>query len=223
MYCSQGHPSAVQKELMESVDELRENIKSKGLKLKKQQEQLEEAELCGGAIRKRLTDAMKKMSGHQSKSEKLMHDKAQLEEALRLREVEIEILQDSRRKERAYLIALREKEVAEYQEKLLSVKQELEDERQKIAPLKEEIQQLLVELAKKSEEIRHLRNAREETNSQLKMERERVEMKTKELTAAAVSHAVHMKEAQVSISSDHGVCVCVCSLSMYIHIPHRYS
>jgi len=72
---------------MKSVDELRRNIKSKGVKLRKQQEELEEAELCGGAIRKRLTDVMKRMSSHQSKSEKLMHDKAQLEEALRLREV----------------------------------------------------------------------------------------------------------------------------------------
>ena len=215
IYFSQDHPSAVQKELMESVDELRRNIKSKCLKLKKQQEELEEAELYEGVIRKRLTDVMKRMSSHQSKLENLMHDKAQLEEALRLREVEIEMLQDSRKKERAYLIALREEEVVEYQEKLDSVKQQLEEERQKIPPLKEEIQQLLVELARKSEEICHLRNAKEETNSQLKMKRDTVEMKTKELTAAAVSHAVHMKEVQVSFSTDH--CVCLV-FTFYIHI-----
>ena len=185
---------------MESMDELRMSIRSKGLKLKRQQEELKEAELCGSTIRKRLTDVMKRVTSHQDRSEKLTQEKAGLEEALRLREVELEILQDSRRKERAYLIALREEEVAEYQKKLESVKHELEEEKQKIPPLKEDIQKMLVKLARKSEEIQHLRNAKEETTSQLKMERERVELKTKELTAAAVSKAEYKKEVQVRVS-----------------------
>ena len=214
IFCSQKNPSAVQKELMESVDELRRNIKSKSLKLKRQQEEHKKAERCGGAITKSLSDVMKRVSSHQDRLEKLMHDKTQLEEALKIREVEIEILQDSRRKERAYLIALKEEEVAEYQKKLDSVKQELEEERKKIPPLKKEIQELLVEMAQKSEEIHNLRDVMEKTNSQLKMEMERVEMKTRELTATAVSHAVHMKEAQASISNDCGAYVSLC-----VHFP----
>ena len=51
-----------------------------------------------------------------------------------------------------------------YQQKLASVKQELEEERQKIAPLKKEIQHLLVELTRKSEENHHLRNVWEDTS-----------------------------------------------------------
>ena len=193
---------------MQSSDELRMSIRSKCLQLKRQQEELKESEVCGGAIRKRLTDVMKRVTSHQDKSEKLMHDKAALEEALRLREVEIEILQDSRRKERSYLIALREEEVAEYRKQLDSVQRELKEEREKIPPLKEEIQQLLVELAKKSEEIRHLMSAKEETQSQLKLERERVEMKTNELTAAAVSKAEYMKEVQVRVSCELDINMC---------------
>lgn len=156
------------------------------------------------------------MSDHHSRIEALIEEKMKLEEALKLREADIEILKESRKKERAYLIALRKEEVAEYQQKLASFKQEFEEERQKIPPLEVEIQQLLAELARKSEEICRIRSASEETKSQLKMEREKVEMKTRELAAAAVSHAVHMKEVQVSFSSNHGVCVCVSTFHIVI-------
>ena len=182
---------------MESVDELRRSIESKDLDLDKQQKVLKKAEHDGDTIRRRLTNAKESMKGHYSRIEEHIEQKMELEKALKLREAEIEILKECARKERAELIALREEEVAEYQEKLESVKQELEEEREKIPPLKEEIQKLLVELARESEEICHLRNSWEETRSQLKMEREKVEMNTKQLTAAAVSYAKYMKVVQV--------------------------
>ena len=185
---------------MESVDELRRNIKSIDLKLRTQEQVLKETEQNGLGVRNQLINVKERMSSHHNRTEELMEQEMELEKALKFREVEIEILKDSARKERAYLIALREEEFAKYQKELDLVKEELEEKRQEIPGLKEEIQRLLVELAKKSEEIQHLRNAREETHTQLKMERERVEMKTNELTAAAVSHALHMKEVQVSIT-----------------------
>ena len=185
---------------MESVDELRKNIKSIQLKLRKQEQVLNEAEQNGVGVQKQLIYTKEKMSSCNSRTEELTEQEIELEKTLKFREVEIEILKDSARKERAYLIALREEEFATYQKELDSVKQELEEKRKEIPGLKEEVQRLLLELAKKSEEIRHLRSAREETNSQLRIERERVEMKANELTAAAVSHAVHMKEVQVSVT-----------------------
>jgi len=191
------------KELRESVDELKRSIKSKDQELVKQQVALKKAEDDRDAIRQSLTCAKEEMNGIHSRIEELMEEKVEVEKALKLREAEIEILKESARRERACLIALREEEVAEYQKKLDSVEQKLKEERQKIPPLREEIQQLTVELAKKSEENGHLRNVWEETNSQLKMERERVEMRTKELTAAAVSNAEYMKEAQVKVPHNH--------------------
>ena len=208
VYIVQEHPTVTQKTIMESVDELERNIKGKVLKLRKQQEKLSEAEHDGDAVRRRLENVKERISGCHSRIEALIEEKIELEEMLKLREAEIEILKESKRKERACLIALREEEVTEYQRKLASVKQQLKEEREKIPPLKEEIQQLLVELAKKSEEIRHLMSAKEETQSQLKMERERVEMKTKELTAAAVSKAEYMKEVQVRVSCDLDINMC---------------
>lgn len=194
---SQEHPTETQKKLMECVDELGRSIKRIDLKLRKQDEVLKKAEQHGYVTRKRLINVKEMMNSYQCRAEELMEEEMELEKALRFREAEIEILKNSARKERAYLIALREEEVTEYQKELELVKQELEKKRQKIPLLKEEIQQLLLELAKKSEEIRHLQGTREETNFQLKIERERVEMKAKELTAAVVSHTVHMKEVQV--------------------------
>ena len=181
---------------MKTVDELRENIKSTDLKLREQEHVLKEAEQDEDVSRQRLMNRKERMNSHHTRIKQLIEEKIQLEGDLKLREAEIEILKDSARKERECLIALREEEVAEYQTKLTSVEQELEEERQKIPPLKEVIQQLLEELMKKSKEVCHLRNASEETKSQLKMEREKVEMKTKELAAAAVSHDVHKKELQ---------------------------
>ena len=203
---------------MESLDELRRSIKSKDLELVKQQVVLREAEYAGYAIRQRLTCAKERMNGLHSIIEELTEKKMEFEKALKLREAEIEILRESSRKERACLIALREEEVAAYQKKLDSVKWELEEERQKILPLREEIQQLIGELAKKSEENCHLRKVWEETNSQLKMERERVEMKTKELTAAAVSTAEYMKEAQVRVSHNVDAIMCVFTFLVYMYL-----
>ena len=199
------------------MDELRKSIKSKDQELVKQQMALKKAEDDGDAIRQSLTCAKEEMNGLHSRIEELKEQKTKVEEALNLREAEIEILKESSRKERACLIALREEEVAAYQNKLDSVKQKLKEERQKIPPLREEIQQLTVELARKSEENCHLRNVWEETNSQLKMERERVEMRTKELTAAAVSNAEYMKEAQVKVPRNldaimYSPFLCTCTL-----------
>ena len=182
---------------MESVDELRRSIKSKRLEMKKQQEVLKGAEHDVEAVKQRLTNAKDSMRGHCRRIEDLIDERMELEKALRLSKVEIEILKECARKERAELIALRDEEVAKYQEKLESAKQELEQEREKIPLFKEEIQQLLVELARKSEEIRHLKNSLEEANSQLKIEREKEEMNTKQLTAIAVSYAKYMEESQV--------------------------
>jgi len=181
------------------VDELRRSIKSKDQELVKQQVALKKAEDDRDAIRQSLTCAKEGMNGLHSRIEELKEQKIEVEKALKLRVAEIESLNESSRKERACLIALREEEVAAYQEKLDSVKQKLKEEKRKIPPLREEIQQLTVELAMKSEENYHLRNVWEETSSQLKMERERVEMRTKELMAAAVSNAEYVKEAQVIV------------------------
>lgn len=185
---------------MESVDELRRSIKNKDQELIKQKKELKESEHDGDAIRTKLKAVKERMSGHHIRVEELIEEKIELEEALKLKTVEVDILKESARKERAHFIALREKEAYEYRKRLESVKRELKKERQKIPPLKEEIEQLLVKLAKQSVENRHLRNACEETNSQLTVERERVEMKTNELKARAVSHAKHMQEVQVSVA-----------------------
>lgn len=190
------------------MDELKKSIESKDLKLKKQQEELKEAEHVENALRQKVKNTVERMSNLKSRERELKQEKRNLEKALMFCLAEIEILKDSAREERAYLIAWREEEVAEYRKKLEYVKEvDGEKERQEVSSLKKDSQQLLCEFTKKSEDIRHIMNARDETKSQLKMERKRMKMKTKELTAVSVSHAAYIKEVQVSVTTDLDVYV----------------
>lgn len=149
-------------------------------------------------IRQKLTKVVKIMNSHISRTEELVQEKEDLKKALQFREKEIEILNDSMKKEKAYFIALREEEISEYQKRLDIIKQELEKEKRKNCPLQEELQRLTAQLDEKSEEVRLLERDRDETNLQLNMKREKVEMKVKELKAAAESHTNHMKEIEVN-------------------------
>ena len=195
----QEHPSPKQKELMKKVDELRKRIKSRDHKLRKQQEELDRAKHDGDVIKEKYTTAKKRMRNLLSKTEELEQEKLKLERDLKFRDDEIEVLKKSTHPERVYFIVLRQDEVAEMQKRVQSVKQELKKETEKIPPLKEEIQSLIVQLAEKSAEICHLRDVWEKTNSQIRMDREKVDMVQREVNAAIVSHDVHRTEVKVNL------------------------
>ena len=184
---------------MKKVDELRKTIKSRDHKIRKQQEELDRAKHDGDVIKEKYTTANKRMRNLLSKTEELEQEKLKLERDLKFRDNEIEILKKSSQPERVYFILLRQDEIAEMQKEVQCVKRELKEETEKIPPLKEEIQSLIVHLAKKSAEICHLRAVWEETNSQIRMDRENVDTVHRELNAAAVSHDVHRTEVQVNL------------------------
>ena len=200
-------------------------VRAKKEELDQKEKELCQSQLEKGMLTYQMTEIRKEMETAQSKIDGLLQEKNELEQMLKQRELQIELLKlnlstmrekeemklSTMREKQHYLITAKEQEVFQYQKQLDSkeqevsqyqkqldfVKQELEDERKKMTPLQEELQRKTVELTEKSVEIQFLREARDSANSQLKMEKEKAELQSKEVTAAAISHAVLVAELKV--------------------------
>ena len=182
------------------MEELRAKVRAKKEKLSIKEEELHQSQLERKMLEYKMTEIRKGMESTQNKIDVLLQEKSELEQILKQRETELEVLKlklSTMREKERHLITTKEQEVAQYRKQLDSVKQELEAERKKMTPLQEELQRKTAELTEKSIEIRFLKEARDSANSQLKMEKERAELKSKELTAAAISHAVFKTEVKV--------------------------
>ena len=183
--------------LHEQMEKLRAKVRSKKEKLGQKEKELHQSQLEKEMLTYQMTEIRKGMETAQSRIDELLQEKDELEQLLKRKEVEIEVLKLTMREKEHYLITAKEQEVTHYHKQLESVKQQLETERKGMTPLQEELQRKTAELTEKSVEIRFLREARDSANSQLKMEKERAEMKSKELTAATISHAVFTAEVKV--------------------------
>ena len=163
-------------------------------------------------LKHEMSDIRKRMESAQSKIDGLLQEKHELEQVLKKKDVEIEVLKLTMKDKEQHLVTAKEQEAAQYQKQLDFVKQELEAERKKMTPLQEELQRKTAELTKKSIKIGRLKEARDIANSQLKMEKERAELKSKELTAAAISHAIFKTEVKVLHSL-------IIQTTTFIHFP----
>ena len=183
--------------LHEQMEKLRAKVRSKKEKLGQKEKELHQSQLEKEMLTYQMTEIRKGVETAQSGIDELLQEKDELEQLLKRKEVEIEVLKLTMREKEHYLITTKEQEVTHYHKQLESVKQQLATERKGMTPLQEELQRKTAKLTEKSVEIRFLREARDSANSQLKMEKERAEMKSKELTAATTSHAVFAAEVKV--------------------------
>lgn len=144
------------------------------------QAKLEENSLCSvdSHMRERLEKAQERIS-------QLLQEKSKLETALQYEKHELDIAQNeihslknlTQEKEK-YLkevIAFREQQVSECEEKLRTVEKELESEKQNVTYLEEMLQQTREQLAEKSAEAKVLHEWKVETSSQLTQERKRMD------------------------------------------------
>lgn len=175
--------------MKKSINGLRRSIESQKKKLMKQKQELKESEQHRCAVIEMLSKVVEKMESAKSQTEELICAELELENALKLKEMEIEVLKESTRKEKEYFLTLRSKEAMDCQVKLDAIVHELEEEKQKSSCLQEQLQKLTVELTEKSVEVRLLRQAEEKLNFQIRLERERADMLAKEMTEIAFSHA----------------------------------
>ena len=207
----QEHASQEVKNLKEKMAKLSAKVRAKKEELDQKEKELCQSQLEKGILTYQITEVRNEMETAQSKIDGLLQEKNKLEQMLKQRELQIELLKlnlstmrekeemklSTMREKQHYLITAKEQEVSQYQKQLDFVKQALEDERKKMTPLQEELQRKTVELTEKSVEIQFLREARDSANSQLKMEKEKAELQSKEVTAAAISHAVLVAELKV--------------------------
>ena len=196
----QQNASQEVQDLREKMAKLSAKVRAKKEKLDQKEKKLHQSQLARERLTLRMTKIRKEMKSAQSKIDGLLWEKKELEQMLKQRELEIELLKlklSTMREKQHYLITAKEQEVSQYQKQLDFVKQELEAERTKMTPLQEELQRKTAELLEKSVEIQFLREARDRADSQLKMEKESAELKSKEVTAATISHAVLVAELKV--------------------------
>lgn len=175
--------------MRKNINSLRRSIERQNKKLMKQKQKLSESQQQRNVVTETLIKVMEKMKSTQSQTEELVRAKEELENVLKLKEMEIEVLKESTKKEKEHFLTLRKRELVDYQMKLDAMVHELKVEKQKSSCLQEELQKLMVELTEKSVEVRLLRQAEEKLIFQLELERERADILAKEMTLITTSHA----------------------------------
>jgi len=179
--------------LREVVDELRADVKAIDQKCAQTEQDLKKSQQKGESLAHEVADIRERMESAQKRIGALILERDALKRELKMRELEIEILQW---KNTSTTVPIKE-QVDNYKKQLESVSHQLDAEKKNMRLLKEELQKKTVELEKKLVEIQFLREERESANFQVKMEKERADMMSKKQAAEAISHAVHMKEVQV--------------------------
>ena len=202
----QEHASQQVQNLREKACQWKANIKAKKENLDQKEEKLQQSHLKKETLTYEMSDIRKGIESAQS-IEGLLQEKNELEQMLKQREEEVKTLKlklcTMGEREQHLTITAKQQEAARYQRKLDSVKKKLKAERKRITALQEELQEKTAQLKEKSVEIQFLREARDSANFQLRMEKEKAELLSKQLTAAAISDAVHMTEVKV-LYSDQG-------------------
>lgn len=175
------------------MDEIEENLKTKDQELVQRVEDLKAAQQEKDTLTHMMTEIREETYSAQKRIEALQQGKDNLEKDLKVKEAEIEVL----RLNNSSIVTAND-QVVDYKKQLQSVRLALETEKKKMFLLQMKLEQKRVDLATKSVEIRFLRKERGWAKLQAKIERERADMISRQLAAEATSHAVHMKEVQVS-------------------------
>ena len=168
------------------LESIRQELEAERKNVSPLQEELQRKRVEVAEIREEIESGQRRIKT-------LLREKDALERDLKLREAEIEVL----RLKNLGIATAKEQEIAHYQKQLESIRQELKTERKNISPLQEELQRKRVEVAEKMKDIQYLTEARDKANCELEREREKAEQKSKELAAAAISHAAHAMQFQV--------------------------
>ena len=189
------------------MEELRFLIKAKDLELAEKEEDLKACRQTKEALTLEMSKIIEELESTQMRIRKLLQEKDTLKKKVRLRGAEIALLE----LKNSSIVSVKEEEIANYQKQLKSIRQELEEEKKKISPLQEELQRKRVEVAEKMKDIQYLTEARDRANSELEREREKTEQKSKELAAAAISHAVCTAEFHVCDT---------CNLMVYMSVHY---
>ena len=197
----QGHASQQVQNLRERAHEWRANIKTKKENLDQKEEKLHQSQLKKEMLTHEMSDIRTGIESTQSRIEGLLQEKSELEQTLKQKEEEVKTLKlklsTMGEREQHLTIIAKQQEAARYQKKLDSVRKKLKAERKKITSLQEELQEKTAQLKEKSVEIQFLRESRDSAHLQLRMEKDKAELLSKQLTAAAISDADHMTEVKV--------------------------
>ena len=191
----------------ERLAEMESDIKAKNLELAKREDDLKVSQQKKEDLTHEMTEIREEIEGAWRRIEELLQEKNTLESDLRRREVDNENL----KLKNSSLVTAKEVEAANYQKQLESIRQELEAEKKKVSFLQEELQRKRVELAEKMKDIQYLTEARDRANFESERERDKAEQKSKELTAAAISHAARTAEFQVCVT---------CNLVFYMSVHY---
>ena len=180
--------------------ELSSDIDSQDQELAQRDQSLKQAELKRNTISEEFTAVKQKLTESQSRITNLAEEKNDLENTLKLREFEFQIMQQSATQQmemQRQSISLKEKEIVDLKKRLKTVRKELDETKFYVPALREELQKASQELASKSTKIKLLREAKEEMKLSLDIERERYDNAVMQQTAANTSNDSFKQEVEV--------------------------
>ena len=199
-YCLVPQAStSFQKELIDQVEKLKEEVKSKDRELAMKEKSLEEARRQKGVVNHRLVQIKQTIKQSRMKTIQLVQEKMETEEQLQQREQELQLLCKAQHKDNEKvqkIIRYKEEEIKELQQHLETFKSELIQEKNDVMEqlqLKKEELELLCTvhqmnseqhkdiIRKKEEEIKELQHRLEIVETELSSEKKHSQDLRKEL------------------------------------------
>ena len=189
--------TALQKCLSTQIEKLRNNVKEKDRELALKDQCLEEAKRQKDAVSQIMMQLRQTIKQNNTKTIRLVEEKAEAEKQLHLKEQELQLLRTIVQKDSELLQNL-EKEIKELRQRLQSVEREWTLEKNLSKALRQKLQQATVELAKKSAVEREGEEAKEYLKTHLERERQTVDSLWVQLT----SKDQHIREVEVQTLLD---------------------
>ena len=184
--------TALEEHLSSQIEKLRNNVKEKDRELALKDQSLEETKRQKDAVRQRMMQLRQTVKQNNTKTIRLVEEKAEAEKQLQLKEQELQLLRTIVHKD-SELLQNKEKEIRELRQRLQSVERELTLERSLSTELRQKLQQATEELAKKSAVEREQEEAKEYLKTDLEWERQTVDFLRVQLT----SKDQHIREVEV--------------------------
>ena len=189
--------TALEEHLSSQIEKLRNNVKEKDRELALKDQSLEETKRQKDAVRQRMMQLRQTVKQNNTKTIRLVEEKAEAEKQLQLKEQELQLLRTIVHKD-SKLLQNKEKEIRELRQRLQSVERELTLERSLSTELRQKLQQATEELAKKSAVEREQEEAKEYLKTDLEWERQTVDFLRVQLT----SKDQHIREVEVQTLLD---------------------
>jgi len=167
---------------------------------------LKRAEQERAAIAQGFATIRSKIQNAQRTIAKLLQEKSNLENTLKLRELELQALRQfatTEMEQEHHVTSLKEKEILDLKKQLETVTEELEKTKPQLPSMHQELQKVVMQLERKSTEVQMLREAKEQLQLQLEMERKRIDGYLMQQMAAKVSDESYRRQIQVSSIFDH--------------------